>query len=56
MLTAEEVIGPVADGLDAAREAGLTRFIGLTGMGDTDAVHRIVDSGRYDTSSVTSMP
>jgi aryl-alcohol dehydrogenase-like predicted oxidoreductase len=49
VFTAEEVIGPIADGLDAAREAGLTRFIGLTGMGDTDAVHQIVDSGRYDT-------
>ena len=49
VLTADEVIGPVADGLDAAREAGLTRFIGLTGMGDTDAVHRIIESGRYDT-------
>lgn len=49
VLTADEVIGPIADGLEAARAAGLTRFIGLTGMGDTDAVHKIVESGRYET-------
>ena len=49
LLTPEEVAGPVADGLDAARAAGLTRFIGITGMGDTDAVHEVVASGRYDT-------
>jgi len=49
LLTPDDVTGPVADALDAAREAGLTRFIGITGMGDTDAVHQVVASGRYDT-------
>lgn len=49
LLTPDDVNGPVADGLDQARAAGLTRFIGITGMGDTDAIHQVVASGRYDT-------
>src|SRR5581483_5052807 len=49
LLTPEDVTGPVADGLEAVRAAGLTRFIGITGMGDTDAVHQVVASGRFDT-------
>jgi L-galactose dehydrogenase/L-glyceraldehyde 3-phosphate reductase len=49
VLTPEEVVGPVADGLEAVRAAGLIGFYGLTGMGDTDAVHQIVESTRFDT-------
>jgi L-galactose dehydrogenase/L-glyceraldehyde 3-phosphate reductase len=49
LLTPEEVVGPVADGLEQAKAAGLTGFVGITGMGDTDAIHQVILSGRYDT-------
>src|SRR5262249_9516684 len=49
LLTPEGGTGPVAAGLEAARQAGLIRFYGITGMGDTDAVHEVVESGRFDT-------
>ncbi|MCC6178759.1 MAG: aldo/keto reductase [Chloroflexi bacterium] len=48
-LSVEDVVGPVADGLAAVRDAGLTRFIGITGLGETAAVTRVVESGRFDT-------
>jgi aryl-alcohol dehydrogenase-like predicted oxidoreductase len=43
------VLGPIAEGFAAVRQAGLTRFIGLTGLGETEALHRVVDSGAFDT-------
>ncbi|MDP8923215.1 MAG: aldo/keto reductase [Chloroflexota bacterium] len=49
-LPVDVVLGPVAEGLAAVREAGLTRFIGITGMGDTAALHQVIDSGVYDTA------
>ena len=48
-LPVEVILGPVAEGLAAVREAGLTRFIGLTGLGDTDALKQVVSSGTFDT-------
>ena len=48
-LPVDIVLGPVAEGLAAVRDAGLVRFIGITGMGDTAALHRVVGSGVYDT-------
>ena len=48
-LPLDVVLGPVAEGLAAVREAGLTRFVGITGMGDTAALHQVIASGAYDT-------
>lgn len=47
-ISVEDVLGPVAEGMAALRAAGLTRFIGFTGLGDTAAVHRVAASGRFD--------
>ena len=47
-LSVEDVLGPVAEGLAKVREAGLTRMIGITGLGETAAVHKVVASGLYD--------
>jgi len=47
-LSVEDVLGPVAEGLAKVREAGLTRMIGITGLGETSAVHKVVASGLYD--------
>jgi L-galactose dehydrogenase/L-glyceraldehyde 3-phosphate reductase len=47
-LSVEDVLGPVAEGLAKVREAGLTRMIGITGLGETAAIHKVVASGLYD--------
>jgi len=47
----EDVLGAngIADALDRVREAGFTKFIGFTGLGDVDVLHELVASGRFDT-------
>ena len=47
----EDVLGKdgVADAFDDLRSEGLIGFLGLTGAGDADALHMVVDSGRFDT-------
>jgi L-galactose dehydrogenase/L-glyceraldehyde 3-phosphate reductase len=46
----EDVLGDsgVVDAFDSVRSRGLTRFIGFTGIGETEALHRVVESGRLD--------
>ena len=46
----EEMLGKdgVADAFDAMHSQGLIRFLGFTGMGETSALHRVVESGRFD--------
>jgi len=38
----------VADAFDKMRSQGLIRFLGFTGVGETSALHQVVDSGRFD--------
>ncbi len=47
-LSVEDVLGPVAEGLAKVREAGLTRLIGITGLGNTADLHTVVGSGLFD--------
>jgi L-glyceraldehyde 3-phosphate reductase len=42
----------VADCLERMRAQGLTRFIGLTALGEAPAIVRTIDSGRFDTAQV----
>ena len=46
----EDVLGEggVADAFDSVRSQGLTRFVGFTGLGEAEALHRVVESGRLD--------
>ncbi len=44
--------GGVAEGLERARAEGLTRFIGLTGLGEAAAVCEAIRSGRFDSAQV----
>ena len=41
-----------ADGLERMKDKGLTRYIGLTALGETPAVVRAIDSGRFDSAQV----
>jgi aryl-alcohol dehydrogenase-like predicted oxidoreductase len=49
-VTEAEVLGKngIADALDYLRSQGLVRYIGFTGIGETDALHRVTASDRFD--------
>ena len=51
-LTPEQVIGSVAGGLRALREAGLIEHVGFTATGDPAAVKRVIESGAVETAQV----
>ena len=38
--------------LNKARQQGKTRFIGFTAIGETEALHRVIASGAFDTAQV----
>ena len=44
--------GGAADGLERMREQGLTRYVGLTALGEAPAIVRAIDSGRFDAAQV----
>jgi aryl-alcohol dehydrogenase-like predicted oxidoreductase len=46
----DDVLGRngIADALDSMRSRGLARFTGFTGLGETAALHQVIDSGRFD--------
>ena len=45
----EETAGEVVEALRELREQGKVRFFGMTAVGDTAALHRIIDSGTLNT-------
>jgi len=53
-VTVDHVLGDggVADGLDRMRAQGLTRFIGITTLGDAACCRQVIDSGRFDSAQV----
>jgi L-galactose dehydrogenase/L-glyceraldehyde 3-phosphate reductase len=52
-LTPEIVLGEVVPAFERLREQGKTRFCGITAVGDTAALHRVVDARRFDTAQVS---
>lgn len=53
-VTADHVLraGGAADALERMREQKLTRYIGLTALGDAASCRRAIDSGRFDAAQV----
>jgi L-galactose dehydrogenase/L-glyceraldehyde 3-phosphate reductase len=51
-LAPEIVIDQVAPALEALKRQGKVRFAGITALGDTAALHRVVDSGVFDTGQI----
>jgi L-galactose dehydrogenase/L-glyceraldehyde 3-phosphate reductase len=49
-LSIMDVLGEngVADAFDRLRRRGKTRFIGFTGLGETTALHKVIESKRFD--------
>ena len=42
-------LGPIVEAMGRAVEDGLVRLVGFTGLGDTDALHAVVDAGAFQT-------
>lgn len=52
-LTPEIVLGEVVPAFERLRDQGKTRFFGITAVGDTAALHRVVDARAFDTAQVS---
>src|SRR6266446_6034455 len=52
-LTPEIVLGEVVPAFERLREQGKTRFYGITAVGDTPALHQVVDARAFDTAQVS---
>jgi len=51
-LAPEMVLGEVAPALERLKREGKIRFAGITALGETPALHRVVESGAFDTAQV----
>ena len=51
--TPEIVLGEVVPAFEKLRAAGKTRFFGITAVGDTPALRRVVDGHAFDTAQVS---
>ena len=51
-LSAETVIGEVAPALEKLKAQGKIRFAGITALGDTRLLHRVVESRAFDTAQI----
>ncbi len=52
-LTPGMVLGEVVPAFERLREQGKTRFCGITAVGDTPALHQVVDARVFDTAQVS---
>jgi len=52
-LTPEIVLGEVVPAFERLREQSKIRFFGITAVGDTPALHRVVDARAFDTAQVS---
>jgi aryl-alcohol dehydrogenase-like predicted oxidoreductase len=52
-LSVEEVLEQVAPLFEALRQEGKARFLGLTAVGETEALHEVIDTQVFDAAQVT---
>ena len=52
-LSVSQVLGEVVPAFEALRKAGKTRFLGITAIGDTEALHQVIDAGVIDSAQVS---
>jgi aryl-alcohol dehydrogenase-like predicted oxidoreductase len=52
-LSPQILLGEVVPAFERLRQAGKTRFCGITAVGDTGALYRVVDAGAFDTAQVS---
>jgi aryl-alcohol dehydrogenase-like predicted oxidoreductase len=51
-LSIQQVLGEVVPAFERLRQQGKTRFLGLTGVGDTAALHQAIDARAFDSAQV----
>lgn len=52
-LSADQVLNEVVPAFQALQAAGKTRFLGITAVGDTAALHRVIDANVFDSAQVS---
>jgi aryl-alcohol dehydrogenase-like predicted oxidoreductase len=52
-LSVAQVLHEVVPAFDKLKAAGKTRFIGITAVGDTAALHQVIDSKSFDSAQVS---
>jgi aryl-alcohol dehydrogenase-like predicted oxidoreductase len=51
-LSVQQVLGDVVPAFEPLRQQGKTRFLGMTAVGETAALHRVIDSRAFDSAQV----
>jgi aryl-alcohol dehydrogenase-like predicted oxidoreductase len=51
-LSVQQVLGDVVPAFERLRQQGKMRFLGLTGIGDTTALHQVIDARVFDSAQV----
>jgi aryl-alcohol dehydrogenase-like predicted oxidoreductase len=51
-LSVRQVLGEVVPAFDRLRQQGKMRFLGLTAIGDTSALHKVIDARAFDSAQV----
>ena len=51
-LSVAQVLEEVVPAFERLRQQGKTRFLGLTAIGDTRALHQVIDAGGFDSAQV----
>src|SRR5689334_1666837 len=51
-LSVQQVLGGVVPAFERLRQQGKIRFLGLTAIGDTAALYRVIDAGAFDSAQV----
>jgi len=51
-LSVAQVLGEVVPAFERARQQGKIRFLGLTGVGDTSALHKVIDARVFDSAQI----
>jgi aryl-alcohol dehydrogenase-like predicted oxidoreductase len=51
-LSVRQVLGDVVPAFEQLRQQGKTRFLGLTAIGDTAALHQVIDARAFDSAQV----
>ena len=51
-LSMRQVLDDVVPAFERLRQQGKVRFLGITAVGDTAALHRVIDSGAFDSAQI----
>ncbi len=51
-ISADQVLGEIVPAFEKLRDEGKTRFLGFTAKGNTEALHRLIESGCFDSAQI----